>query len=117
VEGLNTYHMALNKGKHNIVEIEGVRCTLVELGLTESRAGFLKDLLQTNRYEVKMEKEKAKDGTILDTWQLGVTDLLFNPVIALFAQKLVRKDRKAVTQAYWNQWPVDPDIPYWMVTI
>ena len=109
--------MALNKGKHNIVEIEGVRCTLVESGLTEDRAHFLKTLLQTNGYEVKMEKEKGKDGAELGTWQLGVTDLLFNPVIALYALKLHREDQKIVTQAYWNQWPVDQDIPYWMVTI
>jgi hypothetical protein len=109
--------MALNKGKHNIVEIEGVRCTLVETGLTEARALFLKNLLELNGYGVKMEKEKAKDGSETGAWQLGVTDILFNPVIALYAQKLHREDQKIVTQAYWNQWPVDPDVPYWMVTI
>lgn len=109
--------MALIRGKHTIVEIEGVRCTLVEAGLTESRANFLKDLLQFNGYEVRMEKEKTKEGATLDTWLVGVSDLLFNPVIAVYAHKLKRADQKEVTQAYWNQWPVDYDIPYWMVTI
>ena len=109
--------MALNKGKHSIIEIEGVRCSVVETGLTENRALFLKSLLQDNGYEVKMEKEKAKDGSPLDTLVLGVTDILFNPVIKVYAQKLHRQDKHIVTQAYWNQWPVNPDLPYWMVTL
>jgi hypothetical protein len=109
--------MALNKGKHTVVEIEGVRCSIVETGLIENRALFLKELLEENRYEVKMEKEKAKDGTSLQTFILGVTEILFNPAIKLYALKLYRKDGQAVTLQYWNQWPVNPDIPYWMVTL
>jgi hypothetical protein len=109
--------MAINKGKHSVVEIEGVRCSVVETGLIEDRALFLKKLLEDNGYEVKMEKEKAKDGTPMETMILGVTDILFNPVIRLYAQKLYRKDGHVVTLQYWNQWLVDPDIPYWMVTL
>jgi hypothetical protein len=109
--------MALNKGKHTVVEIEGVRCSIVETGLIESRALFLKELLEVNGYEVKMEKEKAKDGTALETFILGATDLLFNPAIKLYGLKLSRKDGQAVTLQYWNQWPVNPDVPYWMVTL
>ena len=107
--------MPLNKGKHTVAEIEGVRCTVVETGLTPSRAGFLKDLLEHNGLEVKMEKEKAKDGTPLETLILGVTDILFNPVIKVYQHKLFRKDGHEVTPAYWNQWPEDPDLPYWQV--
>ena len=59
--------MSLSKGKHNIAEIEGVRCTVVETGVTEERAEFLKNMLTFNGYEVKMEKEKAKDGTELES--------------------------------------------------
>ena len=108
--------MSLTKGKHNVIEIEGVRCSVVETGLAENRAGFLKRLLQDNGYEVKMEKEKAKDGTSLETWVLGVTDILFNPPIQVYGLKLKRSDGKPVTLQYWNQWPADPDLPYWMVT-
>lgn len=108
--------MVLNKGKHVVAEIEGVRSTVVETGLNESRCLFLKELLQQNGYEVKMEKEKAKDGTPLETWILGVTDLVFNPMILVYEQKMLRPDGHPVTPAYWNQWAVDPDIPYWMVT-
>ncbi|MCX6246436.1 MAG: hypothetical protein NTW10_01775 [Bacteroidetes bacterium] len=107
--------MALKNGKHIVAEIEGVRATVVESGLSESRALFLKELLRNNGFEVKMEKDKAKDGTLLETWILGVTDLEFNPMIRVYEQKIRRPDGHPVTPAYWNQWAVDPDLPYWMV--
>jgi len=107
--------MSLNKGKHIVSEIEGVRCTVVETGLNESRALFLKELLEHNGYEAKMEKDKTKDGSVLETFVLGVTDLLFNPVIRVYQHKLVRKDGKEITPAYWNQWPDEWDLPYWQV--
>ncbi len=109
--------MAALKGKHNIAEIDGVRCTVVETGLSPERGEFLKSLLEFNRYEVKMAPEKAKDGTPLDTFVLGVTDVLFNPVIVLYQKKLFRPDGEVVTQAYWNQWAVNDTIPYWQVII
>jgi hypothetical protein len=109
--------MSLTKGKHTIAEIEGIRCSVVETGLGESRARFLKELLEYNGCEVKMEKEKAKDGSSLDTYIVGVTDILFNIAIKLYGHKLIKQDGGTVTLQYWNQWPVDPDLPYWMVTI
>ena len=109
--------MALNKGKHTVTEIEGVRCTVVETGLADDRARFLKELLETNRFEVKVEKEKAKDGTALATSVMGVTDIMFNPVIAVYGHKLKRKEGIEVTPAFWNQWPVDQQITYWMVSL
>ena len=108
--------MPLNKGKHLIAEVEGVRCSVVETGVNESRADFLKELLRHNGYEVKMEKEKAKDGTLLDTYILGVTDILFNPVIKVYQQKLLAPGGSVVTPAYWNQWGADTTLPYWQVT-
>lgn len=110
------FYMGLNKGKHTVAEIEGIRCTVVETGLSESRAFFLKELLVINHFEVKMEIEKSKDGSSLGTYVLGVTDILFNPVIAVYGQRLARNDGHKVTPAYWNQWQADPNIPYWMVT-
>jgi len=109
--------MSLNKGKHIVAEIEGVRCTVVETGLSENRATFLKELLLHNGYTIKTEKEKAKDGSVLETYILGVTDLLFNPVIYVYQHRIFRKDGKEATPAYWNQWPVDQDLPYWQVTL
>jgi hypothetical protein len=107
--------MSLQKGKHNIAEIEGIRCTVVEPGVTVERAEFLKNLLAYNGYEVKMEKEKAKDGTELDTFVIGLTDLLFNPMIALYEKKLIRKDGFTVTPNYWNQTAGQETLPYWQV--
>jgi hypothetical protein len=107
--------MALSKGKHNIAEIEGLRCSVVETGVSEDRADFLKNLIVFNGYVVKMEKEKAKDGSELSSFVIGVTDLLFNPMIVVYEKKLFRKDGKTVTPAYWNQWPEQDDIPYWQV--
>ena len=51
--------MASLKGKHNITEIEGVRSTLVESGVSAERLEFLKILLSFNRYEVMTMQEKA----------------------------------------------------------
>ncbi len=107
--------MAILKCKHNIAEIEGIRCTVVESGATDDRVAFLKDLLGFNRYEVKTEKEKAKDGSSLETNIIGVTDILFNPIIGLYQKKLFRKDGKTVTHRYWNQLSDQDDIPYWQV--
>ena len=107
--------MALAKGKHNIAEIEGIRCTVIETGATYERAEFLKELLVFNGFEVKMEKEKVKDGTTLETIVIGITDILFNPMIAVYEKKLFRKDGLTVTPAYWNQWPAQDTLPYWRV--
>ena len=107
--------MAILKGKHTIAEIEGVRCTVVETGADEARVGFLTELLAYNRYEVKAEREKTKDGSQLETFVIGVTDLVFNPMIDLYQKKLFRKDLKTVTPHYWDQKPEQDDIPYWQV--
>ena len=107
--------MAILKGKHTIAEIEGVRCTVIETAADASRAEFLKDILVFNNQEVKMEHEKTKDGSILETFVVGVTDILFNPMIAVYQKKLVRKDKKTVTPGYWLQKPDQDDIPYWQV--
>jgi hypothetical protein len=107
--------MALSKGKHNIAEIEGARCTVIETGTTPERAEFLKNLLVFNRYEVKMEKEKEKDGTELETYIVGTTDVLFNPMIIVYEKKLIRKDGLTVTPSYWNQLPDQDALPYWQV--
>lgn len=106
--------MAL-KGKHNIAEIEGVRCTVVESGINKDRVDFLTDLLSYNGLEVKQEREKDKEGNVLDTFVVGVTDIIFNPVVVLYQQKLFRKDGEVVTAAFWEQNNADTGIPYWQV--
>jgi hypothetical protein len=104
------------KGKHTVTEIEGVRCTVVETGASDERIRFLKEILEFNGYEVKTEKEKTKDGSVLATSVIGVTDILFSAMISLYERKLLRKDGHVLNPAYWNRWPErDWDIPYYLV--
>lgn len=106
--------MAL-KGKHNVTEIAGTRCSVIESGIGRERTDFLTDLLSYNGLEVKSEPEKDKEGNLLDTFVIGVTDTLFNPTIVLYQQKLFRKDGEVITAAYWEQKKADTGIPYWQV--
>jgi hypothetical protein len=104
------------KGKHTVAEIEGVRCTVIETGLSEERMSFLRGILEHNGFQVKAEREKAKDGSLLETYVIGVSDLLFSAMIALYERKLLRKDGHVLNPAFWNQWPdKDWDIPYYLV--
>ncbi|MCX6273120.1 MAG: hypothetical protein NTU44_18270 [Bacteroidetes bacterium] len=93
----------LTKGKHVIAEIGGVRCTVVESGITESRMRFLKEILEFNKYEVLAEAEKKEDAAAAVTYIIGVTDLVYNPVIAIYANKLFLPDGRIISPAYWNQ--------------
>lgn len=107
--------MATLQGKHKVEEIDGVRCTVCGKGISGERRDFLTDLLTSAGYEVKSAHEIAKDGAACDTYILGVTDILFNPVIRVYQQKLFRKDGHIVTPAYWEQKSSYLDLPYWQV--
>jgi hypothetical protein len=103
--------MALNKGKHNIEEIDGIRCSLVEKGVSPDRAEFLKKLLEINKYEVKIASE-GETGT----FKIGVTDLLFNPVVDVYKRSLISLSGKKVTPAYWLQESdkeTEAEVHYW----
>lgn len=90
--------MALNKGKHIVEEIDGVRCSLVEKGISPERADFLKKLLELNGYTVKLAPE-GEAGT----FKVGVADLLFNPVVDVYKRRLKSLSGKKITPAYWLQ--------------
>jgi hypothetical protein len=108
--------MATLEGKHQVAEIDGVRCTICGKGLTEERKAFLADLLTKAGYEVKAAIEVGKDGKECGTWVIGVTDILFNPVIRVYQQKLFLNDGTKVTPAIWEQKTTQTEIPYWQVT-
>jgi hypothetical protein len=117
--------MALNKGKHIVKEIDCVLCTVVETGISKDRMNFLKELLEYNKFEVKIEEEKekveakaeteamedakAKTGS---TYSIGITDLVFNPMIAVYEKSLRRPDGMEISPNYWNQQPETPGLPY-----
>ena len=107
--------MPLNKGKHNVGEVDGVRCTIVETGISHKRAEFLKDLLEFNKFEVKIQEEVSDPPADQKTYTLGVTNIVFNPVIAVYEKSLLTKENRKVTPAYWNQTGIEQNIPYWLV--
>ena len=109
--------MPLNKGKHIVKEIGGVRCSVVEENVPSARAEFLKKLLEHNGFEVKIDPVDEEKSAFV----VGVTDMLFNPVIYVYELRLKTPDDKIVTPAYWLQLASEgiekgePDF-YWELT-
>lgn len=106
--------MALTNAKHIIGEIDGVRCTIVETGASIERAAFLKDLLEFNNYEVREHTEAGDAQSAEPKYTIAVTDLLFNPVFAVYECLLKTKEGGYVTPGYWNQECVNCDPRYWL---
>jgi hypothetical protein len=104
--------MAINNAKHIIGEIDGVRCTIVETGATLERAAFLNDLLTFNNLEVKEMKVLA-EGETEPKYTIGVTDLVFNPVFAIYERRLKTREGGIVTPGYWRQECIECDPRYW----
>jgi hypothetical protein len=105
--------MALNNAKHIVAEIDGIRCTIVETGASSERAAFLRDLLELNKLEVKELKETGEPGAE-PHYTIGVTDLIFNPVFAVYERRLKTSNGEKVTPGYWKQDTTDCDSRYWM---
>ena len=105
--------MALEKGKHSVEEINGVRCTVIEKGATEERMKFLRDLLEFNQFEVHVAEEKSEIAEAIITYTIGVSDLTFNPVIAVYQMRLKTRDGQKVSPAYYRQLTANIDNRYW----
>ncbi len=95
--------MSLNNAKHSIAEIDGVRCTLIETGITAERMAFLKELLEANSLQVKVKEETSEPPAEGLKYSLGVTDLVFNPVFAIYERSLKTRDGLIVSPDIWNQ--------------
>ena len=106
--------MAINNAKHIIGEIDGVRCTIVETGATLERIAFLSDLLSFNNFEVKELKELPATPEEEPKYTIGVTNLLFNPVFAIYERQLKNREGTFVTPGYWKEECIDCDPRYWM---
>ena len=98
--------MTLTKGKHIVEEINGTRCSIVEKGATQERITFIKSLLELNGLEVMVAQ--AED----QTYTVGVTDLIFNIVIAIYNQSLHTPQGEKVSPAYWRQLTATPTLDY-----
>ncbi|HVT84216.1 MAG TPA: hypothetical protein VHD35_03395 [Chitinophagaceae bacterium] len=122
--------MAINKN-HEFEELNGVKCAVVEKNVSAERVEFLKQLLEFNRYTVIVVPSPApkaaapaapKEGETTPppsapaptTFTVGVTDVTFNAINAVFGRMLHTKNGHVVTLAYWEQKdPVSHDeIPY-----
>jgi hypothetical protein len=102
------------KAKHIVEEINGQRCTVVEKGIEKYRLGFLKDLLLFNKFEVVVEEVPKTEDTTVQLYNIGVTDLVFNPVIAVYEMSMKTPKGQPVTAPYWNQETTDSITEYWL---
>lgn len=103
--------MSLNKGKHIVLEIDDVLCTVVESGISSDRLNFLKELLEFNSFDVNISETK-NEAEQTSTFTIGVTDLKFNPVISVYQQSLKRPGGGKVSPTYWNQETEIDQLPY-----
>lgn len=125
--------MAINKN-HEFEELDGIKSAIVEKNINHKRAIFLKDLLVINGYtviivpspppKVAVKSTTAEEGVEpaqpqpAETFTLGVTDVSFNSINAVFGRQLKTKDGCVVTQAVWNEQEnkCDEDVPYYNYT-
>ncbi len=115
--------MAINQN-HTFEEIDGVKCAIVEKNVSQQRADFLKNILHYNRYTVVVATSppaKPAAGKVIpagapvvenveapalvtpETFTVGVTDVSFNAVNAIFGRLLRTPDGHVVTLSYWQQ--------------
>jgi hypothetical protein len=106
--------MALNNAKHIVSEINGVRCTIIETGATLDRIAFLSELLTLNNLEIKEMKEVSETEGVEPKYTIGVTDLVFNPVFAIYERQLRTREGAFVTPGYWKQECTECDPRYWI---
>ncbi len=101
------------KAKHIVEEIKGIRCTIIEKGASAERIGFLKKLLEFNHFEILVADEPVVEGSPA-LFTIGTTDLVFNPVIAVYELSLKTPEGgKRVSPAYWNQYTSECVDEYW----
>lgn len=105
--------MSLYKANHEVKEIGGVRCSVVESGIDKSRLDFLIKLLTFNKLEVRFEEIAPKTEGEDVTYNLGVADLLFNPTLAVYRRQLRTPDMHKVTADYWDQKTLKTEPNYW----
>jgi hypothetical protein len=123
--------MAINKN-HEFEELDGVKCAVVEKNASAERIAFLKPLLIGNGYKVVVVPTPVKpappaapvaEGTPQppppppspETFTIGVTDVSFNAVNAIYGRLLRTRDGHVVTKAYWEQKETisHDEIPYY----
>lgn len=106
--------MGLESGKHIEKEIDGELHRIVEDGITDmKRVTFLKEILEHNGFSVKWAEEARKNEEDPVTYMIGVSDLTFNPVLAVYGRRLRNLEGKRVNPAFWKQNNDSFDPNYW----
>lgn len=105
--------MSLLNGKHVVKEIEGIRCSVVEENASKERVEFLKKILELNGHSVRIEALPAAEESSETLYIIGVTSMLFNPVIAVYQRLLKTEDGRRITPDYWNQKTDKIEPNYW----
>ena len=122
--------MGINKN-HEFEELDGIKCCIVEKAISKERVAFLKPLLEGNGYTVVVSGIVPKaptpaplaEGEIAPPppspaeptqFTIGVTDMCFNTINAIFGRFLRTKEGKVVTLAYWQEKDEKAeDVPYY----
>lgn len=104
--------MAINQN-HPFEDLDGVKCAVVERNVAPERVNFLKDILESNGHTVVVVASPPPKGAPApepgaepvppSTFTVGVTDVSFNTVNALFGRLLRTRDGRVVTNDYWYQ--------------
>ena len=110
--------MAINQN-HLFEDLNGVKCAVIEKNVLKERVTFLTDLLTYNNFTVvsvpspppkgapvavKIEGENEPiSPPLIETFTLGVTDVMFNATNAIFGRSLRTRDGHVVTLAFWEQ--------------
>jgi len=117
--------MAINSN-HISEDLDGVKCAIVEKNVSAERVAFLKPLLEYNNLKVVVvpsppakvaavtaETEPVSEPTI-ETFTVGVTNMLFNTINAIYGRLLDTPDGHIVTMKYWQQLETvsNDEIPY-----
>ncbi len=127
--------MAINSN-HTAEDLNDVKCAIVEKNVSAARAEFLKSILEFNKYTVVVaasappkaakaaapkadapveEAPQPEPAAQPTSFTVGVTDVRFNSVNAIFGRALKTRDGHIVTLAYWNQTDAvsNDEIPYY----
>ncbi|MEJ7769266.1 MAG: hypothetical protein WKF89_15715 [Chitinophagaceae bacterium] len=124
--------MAINQN-HLFDELNGIKCAIVEKNVPKERVDFLEHILVYNNYKVIVVSSPAPKiapvkqteplaelepvtvaAAVPETFTIGVTEVAFNAVNAIFGRLLKAPGGHIVTLAYWQQkdnFPND-EIPY-----
>ena len=113
--------MAINQN-HPFEELDGIRCAVVERNVKPERVEFLKYILEGNGYTVMVVPSPPPKATPApkpaegeapvetpappptpETFTVGVTDVTFNTVNAIYGRLLRSPEGNVVTMAYWQQ--------------